>query len=166
MTTRLVIVFGLPGSGKTTFARAFSGKTGLLHLNSDRLRRELGLMGRYRPEDKQRVYDALFERAEQALAAGQGVIVDGTFFTEALREPFRLLAERCAVPIRWVEVRASEATVRERMHTPRADSEADFEVYQKIKAAAEPLAEPHLMLWSDSAGPEEMVKSAVEFCQK
>jgi uncharacterized protein len=104
----LILFSGLPGSGKTTIARAFSAKCGALHLNSDLLRRELDLMGSYQPGDKQKVYATLLERARAALLGGQQVVVDSTFYKESIREPFRLLAAECAVPLCWVEVRAQD----------------------------------------------------------
>lgn len=142
-------------------ARAFAAEFGVLHLNSDLLRRELHLMGHYSPDDKKRVYDVLLERARAALLAGQKVVVDSTFFKESVREPFRQLAADCGSPLRWVEVRSKEKTIRERLKTPRTDSEADFAVYEKIRDESEPLQDRHLTLWSDELPLPDMV-AAVE----
>ena len=163
MGSMLILFSGLPGSGKTTIARAFSAKCGALHLNSDLLRRELDLMGSYQPEDKQQVYDTLLERARAALLNGQQVVVDSTFYKESIREPFRLLAAECAVPLCWVEVRAQESTIRERLKKPRPDSEADFAVYEKIRDEAKPLPDPHLVLWSDGTTLENMIESILGY---
>ncbi len=161
-----MLITGLPGSGKTTVAREYAARSGALHLNSDLLRRELDLMGRYQPEDKQKVYDALLLRAGEALSAGRDVVVDGTFHREAARGPFRALARRYGVPLLWIKVLAQQDTVRQRLRKPRTDSEADFAVYGKIRAEAEPLPDPHLELWSDEASPttlsEEIEKYAAQ----
>ncbi len=159
----LILVTGLPGSGKTTIARFFSTHSGALHLNSDFLRRELGLMGNYKPEDKERVYSTLLQRAKTGLLAGRDVIVDSTFYKESFRTSFRNLAEMCRVPLVWVEVCAQESTIRERLKKPRADSEADFSVYEKIKSEAEPLTEPHLVLWSDEMSLDQMVMAISQY---
>ena len=158
-----MLFFGLPGSGKSTLARAVSAQSGALHLNSDIMRRELNLMGRYRPEDKEKVYSSMLERARSALLDGQNVVVDSTFYKESIREPFRRLAADCGVPLSWVEVRSKESTIRERLKTPRPDSEADFVVYEKIRDEAEPLEEPHLVLWSDDTTLEKMVRSILSY---
>jgi predicted kinase len=159
----LILISGLPGSGKTTLARAFSAKTGIRHLNSDLLRRELHLMGHYNSKDKEKVYATLLEQTKTALLNAQHVVVDSTFYKESIRTPFRLLAADCRVPMRWVEVCAQESTIRERLKTPRPDSEADYAVYEKIKNAEEPLPEPHLTLWSDAMPLQTMVDAILNY---
>ena len=154
----LLLLSGLPGSGKTTLARAYATTTGAAHYNSDALRRELGLMGRYQPGDKEKVYYVLLQRVRQALQQGLDVVVDSTFYRDALREPFRAAARESAVPLRWVEVKADERTIRERLSAPRPDSEADFAVYERIRDQYEPLEEEHLTVWSDLAPLPQLVE--------
>lgn len=153
----LLLLSGLPGSGKTTLAKAYAARYGVAHLNSDLLRQELGLMGHYGPEDKEKVYQTLLERTRQLLLNGKEVIVDSTFYKESIREPFRELASACKARLYWVEVRAQEDVIRERLQKPRPDSEADFGVYQKIRDAYEPIPEPHLVIWSDKQPLNHMI---------
>lgn len=150
----LVLIAGLPGTGKTTVAKAFAKRCGAVHLNSDTLRFELGLMGHYSPEDKEKVYATLLERARVALLEGKQVVVDSTFFSEKVRAPFQALAASCGVPLRWIEVKAAEQTLRQRLSRPRPDSEADFTVYEKIRDQFEPLPEDRLVLDTDLESPE------------
>lgn len=159
----LILIIGFPGSGKTTLADAYSARYGALHLNSDVVRAELGLLGQYSPEAKKKVYDALLERAREALLEGREVVVGTTFYKEAVREPFRRVAAECESPLFWVEVRAHESTIRQRMKKPRADSEADFAIYEKIKAEYESLEEPHLVVWSDEMPLEKMTETLREY---
>ena len=150
----LLLIAGLPGTGKTTVARAFAALSGATHLNSDTLRNELGLMGHYGPGDKEKVYAELLQRVRQALLRGETVVVDSTFFQEKIRAPYRALAAECRVPLRWAEVRAGEQVLRERLSRPRPDSEADFGVYEKIRDQFEPLPEQRLILDTDMETPE------------
>lgn len=120
-------------------------------------------MGQYRPEDKQKVYQTLLERTRSLLKEGKEVVVDSTFFKSSIREPFERVADACNARLYWVEVRAPERVIRERLQTPRPDSEADFAVYEKIKDAYEPLREPHLVLWSDEESLAKMAASVHEY---
>ena len=85
----LLLIAGLPGTGKTTIARAFSVLSGATHFNSDTVRRELGLMGHYLPEDKKKVYTSLLQRTREALMRGETVVVDSTFYKDLSRAPFQ-----------------------------------------------------------------------------
>lgn len=161
----LLLIAGLPGTGKTSIARAFAALSGARHLNSDALRRELGLMGHYRPEDKERVYQTLLLRAREALLRGETVVIDSTFYKESIRAPFRALARDCGSDLRWVEVTASEASLRERLSHPRPDSEADFGVYEKIRDQFEPLQEDRLSIDTDDETPESAALKIRQYLQ-
>ena len=150
----LLLIAGLPGTGKTTVARAFAELGGAIHLNSDTLRRDLGLMGHYTPEDKEKVYAALLQRAREVLLSGKTVVADSTFYKESIRAPFRVMAAECNVPLHWVEVQAGEENLRERLSHPRPDSEAGIGVYEKIRDQFEPLPEERLILNTDLETPE------------
>lgn len=159
----LILFTGLPGSGKTTLARAFAARMNAVHLNSDTLRQEMGLQGKYAAADKEKVYEALLKKTEETLQSGKTVVVDSTFYKESVRAPFRRIAASLHLPLHWIEVTAPEAVIRERLQHPRPDSEADFTVYQKIRDAYEPLAEPHLTLHSDEATPEQLAVLADDY---
>jgi len=146
----LLLLSGLPGSGKSTIAREYVARYGGVHISSDLIRTELGLRGHYQPGDKARVYTAMLERTTEVLSNGGTAVVDGTFYSEATRTPFEAAARACGVPVFRVQVRAQETTVRQRLQKSRPDSEADFAVYEKIRDQYEPWLQPHLELWSDS----------------
>ncbi len=161
----LILIAGLPGTGKTTVAKAFSRKYGAIHLNSDSVRRELGLWGTYRPADKARVYAELLGRTRASLLQGKTVIVDSTFFRRDLRRPFVELAEQLGVKVCWVMTTAPDAVLHERVARPRSDSEADEAVLEKIQPLFEPLEQPFLALETSAATPEvlaDMINAYLE----
>ncbi|MBK8558073.1 MAG: ATP-binding protein [Lewinellaceae bacterium] len=152
----LLLITGLPGSGKTTLARSYASKFGGVHLNSDLIRAELGLRGHYTPADKQRVYETLFQRADNALQNDQDVVIDSTLFRKSLRQPYYDLAQKWHTPLFVVVTQAAEKTLQERVSQPRPDSEADQQVLERIQAQYEPVTEEHLELHTDQMKLEEL----------
>lgn len=140
---------GLPGTGKSTFSRALAETIVARHLNSDIIRAELHLRGKYAAKDKAKVYGELRKRTEELLKEGLTVIVDATLYREYLRWPYTDLARRMDCPIVWIELHTGEKTIKERVAKQRPYSEADLAVYQKIKTLYEPLQEHHLCLDTD-----------------
>lgn len=158
----LILIAGLPGSGKTSLAQAISNKLNAKHLNSDQIRRELGLWGHYQPEDKAAVYNELLSRTRQALAAGETVVVDSTFYLGSLRKPFETVAAQLKVKCRWILATAPLSLLRQRVEKPRADSEADLAVLDKIGHAFEPLDAPYLTIDTSKGSAEELVGTIIE----
>lgn len=159
----LLLLSGLPGSGKSTIARAYVARYGGVHISSDLIRTELGLRGHYQPGDKERVYATMLERTTDVLSKGGKAVVDGTLYSEAIRVPFEAVAQDCGASVFRVQVRAQEATVRERLQKSRPDSEADFAVYEKIRDQYEPWLLPHLELWSDSDPVDALVTTLYQY---
>jgi aminoglycoside phosphotransferase family enzyme/predicted kinase len=113
----LVIVGGLPGTGKTTLARDLSTRLpGSTVVSSDEVRKELAGVapttrapgaegaatfetGLYRPEATDRVYRELTDRAAAALAAGRPAIVDASFRSAAHRALFADVAANAHAPL-------------------------------------------------------------------
>ncbi len=153
----LVLVGGLPGTGKSTVAAGLSqtpeGMAWTL-LRSDVVRKELAGMdpserapaaygaGLYQPQLRRRVYAQLFERAEIALGLGQGVILDATFSDDADRTAARRLAAKMHSPLVELECRAPAGAVVDRL-APRAGrhrdpSDADPEIFRAMARQATP----------------------------
>ena len=162
----LIMVMGLPGSGKTYFAKALAKRIGSLHFNSDRIRKELSAEPSYSPEEKTLIYKTMYSQVCEYLVQGEPVIVDATFSKKSYRSPYLNWAREHGIPVSIMMLQASEQITRERVGKKRPDSDADYFVYQSIKEKYEPLKEDHLHLRSDQDSLEEMTRKALDYMQK
>ncbi len=158
----VIIVLGLPGSGKSYFASRLAGMIHAVHINSDRVRKEMFATRTYSPEEKDSVYTQMLVRMKEVMSRGLSVVIDATFYKNDIRNRFIAGAggdENLAV----IEIKAGDALVRERVGKQRADSEADFEIYALIKSKWEPLDFPHLVLESTENNIGEMLNKAAAY---
>jgi uncharacterized protein len=153
----LVAVCGLVGTGKSTVAGMLSDLSGFPTVSSDRVRKKLaGLAptvrsrqdyrsGIYSEEFDQFTYEGIWSEAEKQLASGPGIIVDATFKDAKHRSRLVELGDAAAVPVYFVECQANERTVRRRLRerAKSADhvSDADWQVYQRMRREFQPLSE-------------------------
>jgi predicted kinase len=163
----LIIVCGLPGTGKSTLARELANRLSAVHVSSDIIRKEMSARPGYGPEDKARVYDELVERISGLLLEGKSVIADATFYRRSLRGKLVEEAARAHTPVHFILCTLDEAEIRRRLIAPpddRGRSDADFSVYLKVKESFEPLRARHLKL--DCALPlERQVEMVLEFVE-
>lgn len=171
----LVVLLGLPGTGKSTLARALAGE-GFVWVRSDAVRKQLAGLppeqparaganaGIYSEAWSERTYAVCLERARARLLEGERVVVDANFKADAQRRPFVALARALGVPVRMVVCTADEAVVRDRLSARTGDaSDADVAVYLRARAAWEPLAPEHAAIADtvDTGGPREEVAERV-----
>lgn len=72
----MLIAYGYPGSGKTTFARQFAHEYGLLHVSADRIRYELFDDPHFNAAEEQVIISIMNYMTDQALKAGASVVYD------------------------------------------------------------------------------------------
>ncbi|HSQ57983.1 MAG TPA: AAA family ATPase, partial [Gemmata sp.] len=143
----LLLVGGLPGTGKSTLARRLAEEAGFGVIRSDVVRKELAGIPidfptpserreeLYSSESTERTYRECLHRAEQHLFEGNRVIVDATFREERYRRMFRAAATRNGVPFLFFGCAARPETIQSRLAARRDDaSDADWEVHTRLKA--------------------------------
>lgn len=159
----IILVCGLPGSGKTYFAEHLADELGAVHISSDRVRDDIDLRGQYDNHDRQAVYEEMQQRMTEQIQNNQTVIVDATFFSRNIRADFFDEARSTNAELFIIEIVASEKVIRQRVSKKREESEADYDVYLKLKNSFEPIDTPHLTLSSDDEDIRTMIEQATDY---
>jgi aminoglycoside phosphotransferase family enzyme/predicted kinase len=161
---RLYLIGGLPGTGKSTLAAAWSHRLGITDLRSDVLRKELtgtalfsgrGAAGDaiYSREIDRRTYRELMNRAGPLLRGGHSVVLDATFLKRWQRSLASKLAADTGALLVEAECRASAAAVRRRLagrsRAGNDPSDADWPVYREKKRTADPFPARAVTVRSD-----------------
>ncbi|HEV3145113.1 MAG TPA: AAA family ATPase [Gemmataceae bacterium] len=150
----LLLVGGLPGTGKSTLARGLAEQANAQIIRSDVVRKELaGITGQsarsvefeggvYSADWTKRTYCECLRRAESLLFEGNRVIVDATFGKEFWRHAFFDLAKRYGLPALIFICKAAPESVRMRLSTRKNDvSDADWNVHLQTAARWEETGE-------------------------
>ena len=150
----LFVIGGLSGSGKSHLALIGAGEVPAIVIRSDATRKRLAKshleLPLYGPEMGKRTYDAMFEAAEQTLAAGFSAILDATFLRRQDRERARNLADQLYAPCHIIWMDIVEGILRQRISV-RSDqgsdiSDADIKVLEMQLAEYERPSEPDVRL--------------------
>nr|MBO2501665.1 gluconate kinase [Thermoanaerobacterales bacterium] len=154
---RLVLVGGLPGTGKSTVARALGDALEATVLRSDEVRKELaGLpadapapagygQGIYSAAATAETYRELLARAEVALGMGEIVVLDASWSDRAQRDLARAVAHRTHAEVVELRCEVDPAVAAERIRA-RAErggdpSDATPEIAAAMAARADPWPE-------------------------
>lgn len=162
----MIMVSGLPGSGKSYFASRLSKELGASYISSDLTRKDMDAQGRYAFEDKLNVYEEMAHSAGEELRAGKRVVIDATFYRKEMRELFFTLARLLHQKIALIEIVADEQIVLARLSQPRDESEADFAVYKMVKSQYELLDIEHLAIESKTDNIKDMLTKATDYISK
>ena len=153
----LVLVGGLPGTGKSTVAARLGERDGTVVLRSDVVRKELAGLdplasatstigtGLYRSEQTMATYASLLDRAAHHLRRGHTVVLDATWADTTQRAAAEQVASATHSTFVAIECRCP-ATVAERRIVERAaahhdPSDATVDVYRAMRAAFTPWPE-------------------------
>lgn len=161
---RLILVGGLPGSGKTTLSKGVADSLAAHLLSSDAVRVELfgpgsgpgdfGA-GRYTPEGRRAVYDELLGRAAALLAGGHHVVIDASWSDPEQRSRAAAVGRSTAADLTAVECRVAAATagerIRRRIRAGSDLSEADEAIADRMAQDWVPWSDAHVI---DTGSPD------------
>ena len=145
-----VLVSGLPGTGKSVFARRLAEDIPLTVLETDVLRRRLFSPPTYSQGESDRLFQAIHELLTHLLRDGISVVLDATNLVERHRETLYSIADSNNALLVIVRTEAPKETVEERL-TQRSEgadstdnSEADISVYQRMRPTEQRIGRNHL----------------------
>jgi predicted kinase len=161
----LILICGLPATGKSTVARRLAKAMGAEVLRTDIVRRELIKNPAYTEEEKNLIYKANFLIADYLIKNDIIVIIDGTFYRDKHRRQAREIAKRRGKRFFLVETKCPEDIVLKRLEKRRRNlrspSDADKEVYFKIKNLFEEIKEDHIVIdtgWNIKDSIKDVIK--------
>jgi aminoglycoside phosphotransferase family enzyme/predicted kinase len=162
---RLILVGGLPGTGKSTVADGLADRLDAVVVSSDVLRKEIaGLTptesaaagygeGLYRAEHTAATYTAMRARAGELLARGESVVLDASWTDAGERAHATALAAEAHAELTCLECRAPREITEPRIRNRRGSaSDATPLVAAVMSLDADPWPEATVI---DTVGPAE-----------
>ena len=147
-----IVVSGLPGTGKSYFCQRLAERLPFVILESDALRKTLFPSRSYSPAESFRLFRACHRLIERLLSKGIPLTLDATNLSERYRERLYSIADHLDVKLILVRVEAPARVVRERLKarqdnfSPGNTSDADWEVYQRMKPTVQTIRRNHYVV--------------------
>ena len=153
----LVVLAGLPGAGKSTFARRLAPLIDAVIIESDVLRRLLFETPQHAESENKRLFRAIQAVTLRLLLDKRSVIIDATNLREKHRRPYRDIAAPAGARLQVVHLTAPENVILQRLAGRRAspDPHDNSRAYEAVYALLEQQEEaprgPHLRI--DTSDP-------------
>lgn len=146
----LVVVSGLPGTGKSYFSKRLAEKVPFLVLESDVLRKLLYVTPSYSAEESSQLFRTIHLLLQKLLKKGISIILDATNLSERFREHLYGIVDRLGVRLVLVRVEAPPGLVYKRLQSRMADSEnksdADWSVYRHMLPSVDKIRRHHYVV--------------------
>lgn len=143
----LIVVSGLPGTGKTYFCNRLAERLPSVVLESDVLRKTLFSPPSYSAKESSQLFRAIHQLIQRLLAKGIPLILDATNLSERNREYLYSIADRLDAKLVLVRVEAPPEVVRQRLEArrekPENKSDADWEIYRRMKHSVQKIRRNH-----------------------
>jgi predicted kinase len=145
-----IVLSGLPGTGKSHFCSELSQRLPAVVIESDALRKRLYPRPTYSPEESSYLFSLIHRLIDELLGKNIPAILDATNLSERNREYLYHIAQQRGARLVLVWVEAPPALVQARLEARKtsgqAPSDADWEVYQRMKGTTERIARRHFVV--------------------
>lgn len=144
---RVIVVGGLPGTGKSTLAAALSRRHGWALLRTDEVRKDLvgvahdrgGGADAYRPDVTAATYTEVLRRAERLLGMGESVVLDASWSAAGHRADAAAVAARTSSELWQLRCDVDPAVAHARLAGRRGDaSDATRAVHEEMASRFAP----------------------------
>lgn len=165
----LLLLSGLPGTGKSFLARRLAEALPFVIIESDVVRKILFPQPLYTAQESRWVHRTCHALMAKLLKRGVRVIYDATNLIEYHRELVYRIAQKAGARLVVVKTVASEEVVRERLRARQEEarelSDADWRVYRRMASRQEQVSHPHLVI-DTSEDLEEAVAKVLRFIRR
>ena len=140
----LVILSGLPGTGKSYFANRLTSHINSVIVGSDRTRKLLISKPVYSKSEHARIFAICHRLIEDFLSQGYVTIFKATNLTAKSRLPLKQIARTLDIPSLCLAFTAPEDLIKRRLMDrisgldKSSYSDADWAIYSKLKPSQEP----------------------------
>lgn len=149
----LLMMAGLPGSGKSSLVRQMCDFVDCIVVSTDSVRTQLSQRPSYTLSEMSLVYEVCYAVIANRLRQGQRVIFDASNYLSARRERLFALTRPFCTPVAVCYVQAAQDVIqlrlKQRSQNGRKNgnmSDADWSVYMWMLNKQEPLQREHLVL--------------------
>lgn len=145
----LVVVSGLPGTGKSYFSKCMASRVPLAIIETDLMRKILFPLPTYNHHESARLFRSCHELIEDLLSNGIPVIFDATNLVEGNRERLYNIAYKTGAKLILVRVEAPLAVITKRLQERESgystgdNSTAGQAIYRKMVSSVEPIRRNH-----------------------
>lgn len=150
----LVVISGLPGSGKSYFSRRVSERVPIVIVETDAMRKLLFSSPKYNAAESSRLFKACHALIGNLLKNGHSVLFDATNLVESNREYLYAIANKSDAKLIIVRVEAPLDVVSERLRKRENgdidisldNSTAGLSIYRRMVSSVEPIRRNHFVV--------------------
>ena len=159
----VIIIFGQPYTGRTYFASRLAKEIDAVYISSEQIRNQMFSFPTHSESEKERVYEHMRKLMKANVKMKENVVLDATFYKVEIRNEFLKETVSLTAETYFIEIKASEEIVQERMRRAGVISWEDMQRYEKVRHDFQHHTYPHLILESTDNNIDSMLGEALDY---